>query len=207
MAVYPQGGVSLFLAPQTFTGTFCCGVEYDTQQQWCPNETQGSHVPFDLPSGQVQFDRVHGDTYYAPAFGLAYSSSSSGTVPTSTVTVTSTPSPKTSTSSKSAEAAIGAGVGVPLLVALLVACVLLWYQWRQRRKLERQLRDMKTTIFHTDSEMRLSAAPPAMQNAQMVFSNGYQPAHREPPELSHESGVFEAGGRDPQELDVRRGHH
>ena len=210
--------MSIFLAENTATGSWCCQDGYDTETGLCLNATKGSHEPFVIPAGRVQFDRVLGDTYYPPAFGKSASVSSSGSAPaTSTVFVTTTASPKAASSSGT-QAAIGAGVGVPLLIALLVALGFLWHQWRQRRKLQKELqfaRSRPTEYSHSQMQ------PPMNQQSyhQTPFSPTspiqYRPSSKNysertdtksaRPELDARNEVVEAGGRDPAELETRGG--
>lgn len=191
-SVNMEGGCSLFLGPESTTGAFCCALPYDTEKQKCINSTFGTYEPFDMVSGKIQFDRVHGNTRFAAAFGLnSVSSAVSGSTDSCPVATTSTVTTTTTASSTAAaaqdtsgersrrETVIGAGIGVPLFVVLLLALSSL--AWMRRRY--RQLQD---ELERTRKEFASLSSAPYFVNA------GSQRLTMTSNELNHENIIVEA---------------
>ena len=129
----------------TSASTMCCGPGYPNGT--CVQISQGSNLAFEVPLGQIIYNRTSGST--------ERNDTTSGPTPTTarTITVTASASdqPTRSTanpiassasvrgSSTSNDAAIGAGVGVPLGVALIGALALLWRQRTHEQRLKKKV--------------------------------------------------------------------
>ena len=125
--------------------TMCCGTGYPNGT--CDQKTQGSNLAFEVPVGQIIYNRTSGST------GQNNTAADPTSTTTSTITVTAsasdqsicfTASPGASSASVSCastsnDAAIGAGVGVPLGVALIGALALLWRQHTHEQRLKKKI--------------------------------------------------------------------
>lgn len=140
------GGQFMFAVSQS---TMCCGTGYPNRT--CDQRSQGSRLAFEVPMGQIIYNRTSGST--------ERNETTSG--PTSTIASTITVTPGASAQSvcstassiassasaccfsTSNDAAIGAGVGVPLGVALIGALALLSRQRTHEQRLKKKVESWK----------------------------------------------------------------
>lgn len=137
-----------------FTQPFCCWDPNITRER-CNNATDGSEVPFRIPSAEIIFDRSSGARIQN---GTLSSVDSTITTTTSIVTLrtqSTTLSPSLATLStntaivasnythcdQSEKLAIGAGIGIPMLAALCAALVAFYFQRRQTRNFRQELEE------------------------------------------------------------------
>jgi hypothetical protein len=125
--VYPYQTVSVVLVQDQRAGGFCCGtgfgVAYNTTTQQCLQTTLGTNDPFELPAGQVIFDRATGATV--------------GNSTVATITATAKPSPNIGP--------VVIGTVVPLVVLLLIAVATVVLLLKRSKALERLLKEQGQT--------------------------------------------------------------
>jgi len=136
------GGLTVFLATDEVNGTFCCAPDgYNITSQKCVQSTLGSYEPFQLPFGNIIFNRTSGS--------IAPNITTTGT--NSIITIISVPQ------DNATKIAIGAGVGVPLVIALIIVSVMLRQQIALRKGLERKVRQIASspnqTLYPVKSEL------------------------------------------------------
>jgi hypothetical protein len=132
--VQTWGGLTVYLAVDEFDGTFCCAPDgYNITSQKCVQSTLGSYEPFQLPFGNIIFNRTSGS--------IAPNITTTGT--NSIITTISVPQ------DNATKIAIGAGVGVPLAVALIIVSVMLRQQIALRKGLERKVRQIVSSSNQT----------------------------------------------------------
>lgn len=118
--------------------------------------------PFQVPNGKVIYNRNTGST------GPNATTTATATV---TVTAKATNGPgSVRTSCPDHGAAIGAGVGAPLGLLSLLACGLLVWQMRQRKALEKQLRE-KGLFEKPASERDMVQPPESVQKHELGMHN------------------------------------
>lgn len=130
------GGVTVFLATDDTEGTFCCAPDgYNITSQKCVQSTLGSHAPFQLPFGNIIFNRTSGSI--GPNITTAGASNAT--------TIASVPQDNVI----KIAIGVGIGVGVPLVIALIVVSVMLRQQIALRKRLERKIRQIVSSPSQT----------------------------------------------------------
>jgi hypothetical protein len=111
------------------TGLFCCQASYNITSQSCGVLTQNSSTPFPLANAGVIFNRTSGS--------IGPNATVVGVAAATTVLAGKGGSSGASTGK---EVGLGVGLGISLGV-LLIALGLLWRSIKQRKNLERQLKE------------------------------------------------------------------
>jgi hypothetical protein len=128
--VFSAQAVTIAMARDFSTGLFCCQASYNTTSQSCGVLTQNSNKPFPLANAGVIFNRTSGS--------VGPNATVVGVAATTTVLAGKGGSSGASTGK---EVGLGVGLGISLGVLLLIALGLLWRSIKQRKNLERQLKE------------------------------------------------------------------
>jgi hypothetical protein len=125
--------VTIAMAQDFSTGLFCCQASYNITSQSCGVSTQNSNKPFPLANAGVIFNRTSGS--------VGPNATVVGVAAATTVTTVLAGKGGSSGASTGKEVGLGAGLGISLSVLLVIALGLLWWSIKQRKNLERQLKE------------------------------------------------------------------
>ena len=128
----PGDAVSLFAVPNLSDPEYCCdGFSSSNGTTVCALSTSGQNWPFQVPEGQIIWNRTDGSTS-PPAAAVLPSNTYCPQPPAASTVIVYRANP-------SREIAVGAGIGVPIGVLAIALLGALLFQTLQRRRLESAL--------------------------------------------------------------------
>lgn len=177
--VTSDSSTTVFLAYNTEDGAFCCGDNYDPSSEACTNATQGSNQPFNLPPGEVIFNRTDGalllpnpaDPSASPSVATV---SHSGATTTVTQTVTGSAATSDAAFSNGKIAAVAAGIAVPLTILFLAAftaCLILARKLRDLRRTQQPPGMAQHTQHDVPVQTTQSPISPMSRGSQYMFGS------------------------------------